>query len=790
MKIDILPPNVPRFEPPYREGLSASQVEARQKQRLVNKHDAKITKSAGRIVYEKVFTFFNLFNLAIGACITLVGEYENLLFLLVVFFNTLIGIVQELNAKRMVDKLSLITLPKATVIRGKREQELHFDDLVLDDIMLLSASRQIGADSVVVHGSVEVNEALLTGESDAILKREGDSLLSGSFVVSGSCHARVEHIGAQNYAVGIASEAKTHKRFHSKLLDSLNAIIRFTSYFVIPIGLLMFAFVYFGQREGLNTAVVSTAAALIGMLPNGLMLLTSVSLSVGVMRLGKRRALVQQLFGIETLSRVDVLCLDKTGTITQGRMRVEEIVPLNEALLPVPVDEAMSAFVCAMDDNNATFMAIRERFPANGNHSVTGRVPFSSERKWSAAAFGDLGTIVVGAPDVLLESVPEELQEHERAGARVVLVALSDLPCDALPGLLQPVAALVLNDPVRESAALTLAYFERQGVAVKIISGDNPQTVSSIAKSAGFTDCAAVDAQTLSSDGDFERAAEEYAIFGRVKPAQKRQLIRALKKRHTVAMIGDGVNDVLALREADCSVAMAAGSEAARQISQLVLLDSDFAALPSVVNEGRRVVNNITRTASLYLLKTGYSFLLSFLSIALGLPYPFIPIQLTLIGMYTQGIPSFFLALEPNSDRIEGDFFGTVLGNFLPSALVVVLNVAFIYLIAPYAGLSAYAGTLCVLATATCGFLLLLKVSLPLNKLRLSLLITVSLGFFACAWAFRELFSLALLSWPAALVYAGMALLCYPLTLLFSLLVKRLPFISKLSRSMDRSIKA
>ncbi len=785
-------------------GLSHAEVQERQNRGLTNKSETKLTKSVSRIICENVFTFFNLFNLAIGACVALVGEFRNLLFLGVIFSNTLIGIVQEIRSKRMVDKLSLMTMPRARVLREGKETDIHFEELVLGDVIKLTSGCQIGADAEVLEGSVEVNEALLTGEADAIFKSAGGELLSGSFIVSGACCARVIRVGADNYATALAREAKTYKRFHSKLLDSLNGIIRFTSFFVLPLGLIMFFTSNSGAPGALNTAVLGAVAAMIGMLPNGLMLLTSVSLSVGVIKLGRARALVQQLFGIETLSRVDIICLDKTGTLTEGRMRVERVIELNPSALPVPLESAMGAFVCAMDDNNATFLAVKERFCNESAELVlSGRVPFSSERKYSAAVFKEF-TLVMGAPDVLLKSVPGEITALER-DARVVLIAKGDAgacpqgvfargdddaPCDspgsaaglidaeAFPGNLTPVAALVLEDVIRPEAMQTLDYFASQGVQLKIISGDNPQTVSGVARRAGFADCDSfVDARELDTDEALAGAAEKHAIFGRVKPAQKRALIKALQSNgHTVAMVGDGVNDVLALREADCSVAMAAGSEAARQIAQIVLIDSNFALLPGVVNEGRRVVNNITRTASLFLMKTGYSFLLSLLAIAFALPYPFIPVQLTLIGIFIQAVPSFFLALEPNAERISGSFFGTVLGHFLPGSIAAVLNIAFIRLLAPYIPFSPGAiSTLCVMMTGITGLFLLMRVSRPFNRMRAALFALMTAGFFLAAWVFPgpAFFSLAALSPSELLVLLGMTAVCYPLTSGIAWIIKK-----------------
>ena len=644
---------------------------------------------------------------------------------------------------------------------------------MLDDILVLRMGGQICADAIVAAGEVEVNEALLTGEAEPIRKSRGDMLLSGSFVVSGACRARVEHIGSENYATKIALDAKKYKKVHSDLMNALDKIVKFTSFFILPLGALLFLHARFVLDHSLEGAVVSTAAALIGMMPKGLVLLTSVSLAVGVIKLARKKTLVQELFCIENLSRVDMLCLDKTGTITQGKMTVSDILPLT-AQPPFDLEEAVGSFIGALDDNNATFLALGERFPAQGRWRAVCRTPFSSARKWSSVTFEGRGTVLVGAPEILLRGrsglLPPAVAEREAAGCRVVLVAHSEERVEGvLPGTVRPVAALVLEDPIRPDARETLAFFTREDVQLKIISGDNPVTVSSIARQAGLPHSDSyIDASTLADEEALRQAAERYTIFGRVSPQQKRQLVHALQDEgHTVAMTGDGVNDVLALKDADCSIAMASGSDAARQISQLVLLDSNFSSLPSVVMEGRRVINNITRTAVLFLVKTIFSFLLSFMALAFSMPYPFIPIQLSLISMVVEGIPSFFLTFEPNRDRIKGRFLSTVLRQAFPCAFIIVLNIILVDQIGPLLGLAALdLATLNVYLTAFIWLYLLLRVCMPLNKLRAALFGTMVALFGVAAYLFRDLLqigTLTLRSLPLFLILAAASLVLYSL---------------------------
>lgn len=776
-----------RISPSLERGLSAEQVAQKTAQGQVNHAPEPITKSTARIISDNLFTSFNAFVVAIAACIALVGAYQNLLFLMIIVANTLIGIIQEIRSKKTIEKLSVLSVPKARVLRDGRFSTVDTEALVLDDLIELTLGNQICADCIVRQGQVEVNESLLTGEADPVYKKPGDVLLSGSFVISGRCLAQVEHVGADNYATKIALEAKRPEKYHSELMESLRKITKSTSLIILPMGLILFLRSYFLLDETIQTAVVSSAAAIIGMFPQGLVLLTSVSLAVGVIKLGRRRILVQQLFCIETLSRVDVLCLDKTGTLTTGEMSVLETLPL---LCPPSLGwdswEALCAYVTASKDENATAAALQRYFePLQA--AYTQALPFSSERKWGAVCFAERGTLYLGAPDFLLPDASHPLhrtvQYHTRNGCRVLLLAHSQAPLDPhrLPEDLVPVAAVVLCDTLRPEAKDTLAFFANEGVQVKIISGDHPMTVASIARQVGLPRADRyIDVSVLSED-ELAKAAETYTIFGRVKPEQKRILVHALQKNgHTVAMTGDGVNDVLALKDADCSIAMASGSDAARQVAQLVLLDSDFSCLPEVVMEGRRVINNITRTASMYLIKTVFSFLLSVITVFTPFNYPFTPIQLTLISMFCVGIPTFFLALEPSRDRITGNFLSTVLQRSLPGALIVVLYVMLIQSIGPVLGLTEpQCATLSVYLTGIANLTLLWRVCWPLNAMRGTLCLLMTAGFFTAAHLFRSLIGLTVMSglmWPVCLVFA---LCCLPLMLLVERLLKKLPRLRK-----------
>lgn len=651
-------------------GLTKEEVEERIKENKVNYDTSLPTKSIKTIVRENIFTLFNLINILLGVAVFCVGSYKNLLFLIVIFCNTAISIIQEINSKKAVDKLSILAQAKVNCIRDGEKQEIGINSIVLDDLLMLETGNQIVADSIILEGEVEVNESFITGESDVIYKRKGDTLLSGSFVVSGKCKAEVIHIGDENYTSKISSGAKYVKKVNSEIMKSLNGIIKIVSIAIVPIGILLF-FNQLGLTENsFKNAVVNTVAAIIGMIPEGLVLLTSTVLAVSVIRLSKRKVLVQELYCIETLARVDTLCLDKTGTITEGTMEVNDIIEITKS--KEELEEILSEISSASDDNNSTIEAIRAKYKNKQKWKVINKIPFSSQKKWSGVCFKDKGSYIIGAPEFVLREKYDEYKERIEKYSndyRVIIVANSegDFIEKELPDKLEVLGFVLISDVIRKEASKTLKYFKEQGVNIKIISGDNPITVSKIAKRAGVENSEKyINMQEIKTKEQLEKAAKEYTIFGRVTPVQKKELVQALKKEgHTVAMTGDGVNDVLALKEADCSIAMASGSDATRNVSELVLLDSNFASMPEIVLEGRRTINNIERSATLFLVKTIYASILAIIFLFVNMPYPFMPIQLTLISTVTIGIPSFVLALEPNKERIKGKFLRNVISRAL-----------------------------------------------------------------------------------------------------------------------------
>ena len=746
---------LPGSPPNLETGLTAAQVQTRIAQGLVNADDGIKTKTEKQIILENTFTFFNILNFVLALFVLLVGSFKNLLFLGVIFSNTIIGSFQGIRAKRTIDKLSLISAPKVTVLRDGALQTIAVSEIVLDDVMHLSNGQQICADAIVCDGEVEVNESLITGESDPVVKRAGDELLSGSFIVSGSCYAQVEHIGSENYANRIANDAKYIKKAHSEILHSLDFIVKTLGLTLIPIGLLLFSKQFFILHDTLKDAVVSTVAAMLGMIPEGLILLTSVVFAVSVLRLSKYKTLVQDLYCTESLARVDVLCLDKTGTITEGTMQVDELIPL-EGFTEQDMTEALTALINVLSDDNPTSYAVKARFTGETSWTATETVAFSSARKWSGASFAAHGTYVMGAGEFILrdrfDTLRERTETYAARGERVLLLARTDSAFHegkALPDDLQPVGLIAISDKIRAEAPETLRYFAEQGVTLKVISGDNAVTVSNIAQKAGLAGAENYcDASTLETEADAAAAIEQYTVFGRVTPQQKLQFVKALKENgHTVAMTGDGVNDVLALKEADCSIAMASGSDAARTVSNLVLLDSNFASMPQVVKEGRRSINNLQRSASLFLQKTIYSTVLSVLFIFLSASYPFEPIQLTFISTLTIGIPSFILALEPNRDRVRGSFLTNVLKKSFPSALTMVLGVLFLCLFQQPLGLSSeQVSTLSVIVAFTVGFMLMFKLCVPFNALRGVLFGAMLAAFFLGYIFFMDIFSMVPLS--------------------------------------------
>lgn len=655
-------------------GLTKEEVEERIKENKVNYDTSLPTKSIKTIVRENIFTLFNLINILLGVAVFCVGSYKNLLFLIVIFCNTAISIIQEINSKKAVDKLSILAQAKVNCIRDGEKQEIGINSIVLDDLLMLETGNQIVADSIILEGEVEVNESFITGESDVIYKRKGDTLLSGSFVVSGKCKAEVIHIGDENYTSKISSGAKYVKKVNSEIMKSLNGIIKIVSIAIVPIGILLF-FNQLGLTENsFKNAVVNTVAAIIGMIPEGLVLLTSTVLAVSVIRLSKRKVLVQELYCIETLARVDTLCLDKTGTITEGTMEVNDIIEITKS--KEELEEILSEISSASDDNNSTIEAIRAKYKNKQKWKVINKIPFSSQKKWSGVCFKDKGSYIIGAPEFVLREKYDEYKERIEKYSndyRVIIVANSegDFIEKELPDKLEVLGFVLISDVIRKEASKTLEYFKEQGVNIKIISGDNPITVSKIAKRAGVENSEKyINMQEIKTKEQLEKAAKEYTIFGRVTPVQKKELVQALKKEgHTVAMTGDGVNDVLALKEADCSIAMASGSDATRNVAELVLLDSNFASMPEIVLEGRRTINNIERSATLFLVKTIYASILAIIFLFVNMPYPFMPIQLTLISTVTIGIPSFVLALEPNKERIKGKFLRNVISRALRNSL-------------------------------------------------------------------------------------------------------------------------
>lgn len=747
-------------------GLSSAEVAELVAQGKVNAASTLKTKSFGRIFYDNICTLFNLINVLLFVALLLVGSFKNLLFIGVVFFNTIIGIVQEIRSKQSVDKLTILTASKVSVLRDGVLTEVSKDELVLDDVIHLSRSSQIPADCQLLEGECKVNESLLTGESDLIAKTEGDELLSGSFIAAGTCYAKITKVGAECYAAKINNEAKYIKKNNSQILKSFKFIIKLCTIIIFPIGALLFSSQFFFRGADLQSAVVGTVAALVGMIPGGMILLTSTVLAVSIIRLARKKVLVNEMYCIETLARVDVICLDKTGTLTADAMHVSDI-HLFDGAQEDEVKTALSSLHHASTEVNATMQAIGDYIEKVEPLDVHAFAPFSSETKWSGGQFANGKTYILGAAEFVFsdkEKYKEVFDAIEQIAetVRIVVLAVTDNPLSEspLPVGLKPMALVLIKDTLRENVNQTVNYFREQGVTLKVISGDSVHTVRNIALETGIEGAdKAINMMEIHTDEELEKAAETYNIFGRVTPAQKKKLVLALKKHgHTVAMTGDGVNDVLALKEADCSIAMASGSEAARNVSQLVLVDNDFGSMPEVVAEGRRTINNIERSSSLYLVKTIYSILLSLIFTFFALQYPFEPIQLTLIGGLTIGFPSFVLALQPNKNIVRGNFTKNIIARALPAALCVVINVLAAAILSvtlqmPHAEVS----TIAVYVTSLTCFLLVLRLSIPINALRAAML-AVSLSGLSIAFVFcGKMFNLIFLSPMAILTLCIMA---------------------------------
>ena len=678
-----------RFDAAPELGLTSAQVAQRRADGLVNKVERTVGKSYAAIFLGNIFTFFNMLGLFIMILMFILGSYDNVFFSVVILANTCIGIVQEIKAKKSIEKLSIMSAPTALVVRDGDEKEIAVSDVVLDDIVRLTAGKQIAADSIVLDGEIEVNEALLTGESVPVKKKKGDALLSGSFVVSGTCRARVDHVGKENYVEKLSAKAKKYQKPNSELMRSINAIIKVLAIIIFPLGIGTYFVSY--SRTGLwRESLLGAAGSMIGMIPSGMVLLTSIALAWSVIKLARNKALVQDLYCIEMLARVNVLCLDKTGTITDGTMTVEKV----EALCGVDnFDGLMANFLRATGDQNQSAMAMAAKFGTRDDLKATEVTAFSSARKYSAASFEGVGTIAVGAPGFVVKPTEETAKKIERyaaAGKRVMLAAVSDgyITDGNLPEM-KEAAIIVVEDTVREDAVEIINWFKQNDVAVKVISGDNPLTVSVIAGKVGIENADKYVSLEGMSDADVIAAAKEYTVFGRVNPDQKALLIKTIKANgNTVAMTGDGVNDILAMKEADCAVAIAAGSEAARSVAHLVLMDSKFSSMPKVVREGRQVVNNIQNSSSLFLMKTTMTVFTTILMIILGQAYPFQPKNLYIIEFLVIGVPSFVLALRPNLSLISGHFISNTLIRTIPSGLSLSLSVGIVYLYAWLNGIS------------------------------------------------------------------------------------------------------
>lgn len=745
-------------------GLTSEEVRERIDNGQTNHTDISTQKTVGQIVKSNLLTYFNLIFLILTVLLCIVGSFRNLTFLPVIIGNTVIGIFQELRAKKTLDKMSMLNAPHSIVVRDGEQQQIQSEELVKDDIIILSAGNQICADATVLSGSISVNEALLTGESDEIKKKSGDGLMSGSFVVSGQCYAKLDKVGNESYISKLTAQAKAMgDGEQSEMIRYINKLVKWVGIIIIPVGIILFCQAYIMNGETFKKSVVSMVAAVLGMIPEGLYLLTTVALALSTIRLAKKQVLLHDMKSIETLARVDVLCVDKTGTITEPGMQVTELV-ISGRCGDAEMDKRAFAHLLAdyssvIEDNNATMEAIRAYVDKNeiekGSRTLLKTQPFTSANKYSKVSFVE-GDYMLGAPEFIMkdryDEISEEIEEYQSKGYRVLLMAESGNDSSGLEksfGGISPIGYIVLSNPIRENAESTFTYFKEQGVAIKVISGDNPATVSEVAKRAGIDGAENyVDASTLASEKDIAEAVDKYTVFGRVTPKQKQLIVRALQKqKHTVAMTGDGVNDILAMKDADCSIAMASGSEAAAQAAQTVLLDSDFGRMPYVVYEGRQVVNNIQRSASLFLVKNIFSLLMAIFSAVFAITYPLEPSQISLISMFTIGLPGFLLALEPNRNRIEGNFMANVMLKALPAGLTDVLSVGALVICGQVFNLPsediATAGTMLL---AVVGFMIIIKISHPFNKMKYGVLLINIVGLLFCGLFLGRLFAIESIS--------------------------------------------
>lgn len=737
-------------------GLSQKEVKARVQKGLVNEVTVSTEKTTWQIIQSNVFTYFNFIFFVLAVLLVIVQSWNNLLFLPIVIINSLIGIVQELRARKILSKMQLLHHNTAIAMRDGREVQLDTKDLVQDDIVLFSSGDQIYADACLVSGGLRVNEAQLTGEADEIVKKENDTIMSGSFVVSGKAYARLEKVGDDSYINQLTLKAKeVSGKEESEMVHSVNNLVKAIGFLIIPLGLILFFQSYVTNHESFQVSIVSTVGAIIGMIPEGLYLLMTLALALGAVSLARQKVLLNSMKGIESLSRVDVLCVDKTGTITENTMKVTQIFSVHQN--ENTSREALKQYLAASPDENETIAAIRNFFVseiAKESWAVLSTFPFSSKNKFGAICFNE-GTFILGAPEFVLKEKLEEyrsyIQKYAESGTRVLVFAESkEQPFTGeLTQTIEPLLFILLENPIRENAAETFSYFNVQGVEVKVISGDNPVTVAAVAAKAEIPHADNyIDAQTLDTDEKITQAVEKYTIFGRVTPQQKQKFVQALQaNQHKVAMTGDGVNDILAMKTADCSIAMESGNNATKQIAQVVLLDSDFSHMPHIVTEGRRVVNNIQRSASLFLVKNIFSISLAILSSLFAFTYPLQASQISLISAFTIGIPGFMLALEPNKQRIRGRFIRTVLQNAIPAALVDLLAVLIVMVCGRIFRLSTQeVATSSVILLAVVGFIIIIKLIQPLNRMKTTIVLFNIIGLIVSGLLFHSIFSLSKIS--------------------------------------------
>lgn len=779
-----------RYRPDHQTGLTAQQVQEHRMHGWTNQPVDPPSKTTKEIIQENVFTYFNLIFLVLAVLLCLVGSFRDLTFLPVIVLNTLIGIIQETRAKKVLDNLTMLNAPHAMVIRDGKKSQINAEDLVIDDIVIFEAGNQVCADAEVCAGEVQVNESLLTGESDEITKRKGDQLMSGSFIVSGQCHARLDKVGADSYISRLTLEAKAMQNTEqSEMIRSLDKLVKWVGVAIIPIGIILFIQAFVFQGEGFRSSVTSMIAAVIGMIPEGLYLLASVALAVSSIRLAQKKVLLHDMKCIETLARVNVLCVDKTGTITENTMEVQDVIPTKEYEEGElrPLSELLGDFTAAQSSDNITMEAMKRYFKIVSGKKAVAKTGFSSASKYSSVTFEE-ASYVLGAPEFVLkeqyENYEETISAHASKGARVLVFGTAKEEPDGKPlkEAVTPLAYVLLANPIRQEAKETFTYFAEQGVEVKVISGDNPLTVSEVAKEAGIAGAERyVDASTLHTEEEMRAAVLNNAVFGRVTPNQKRKFVQILKEEgKTVAMTGDGVNDVLALKDADCSIAMASGSDAAAQASQLVLLESDFSCMPEVVLEGRRVVNNIQRSASLFLVKNIFSFLLSLVSFVFMFTYPLEPSQISLISMFTIGVPAFFLALEPNKNIIKGHFLTNVFLKALPAALTDVLAVGALVIFGRTFGVSsADISTAATMLLSIVGFMILYTISAPMNVLRGVILGGCIVGLLFCSIFLNDLFAITGMTTKCVMLFVVFAIATEPVLRYLTWLIGKLRFYYK-----------